>query len=50
MQLRDRIMEDRIYWSMESSGMYSVQSAYKILQAQKGLWNATDNSNLWRKL
>lgn len=29
---------DRMYWSKESSGQYSVRSAYRLLQVQKHLW------------
>lgn len=29
--------EDCLYWSKESTGLYTVRSAYKLLQMQKNL-------------
>lgn len=37
--LSNRVVEDKVYWSLENSGSYSVKSAYRFLQEQKGLWN-----------
>lgn len=42
--------EDHIYWRMESSGVYSVRSAYKLLQFQKNRWNIQDSASLWKKV
>lgn len=42
--------EDRLYWSKEVSGHYSVRSAYRLLQAQKNLWQREDNNSLWCKI
>lgn len=38
------------YWRLENSGVYSVKSAYKFLQVQRGHWNAEENENIWRIL
>uniref|UniRef100_A0A803Q238 Uncharacterized protein n=1 Tax=Cannabis sativa TaxID=3483 RepID=A0A803Q238_CANSA len=35
---------------LEHHGFYSVRSAYKLIQAQKGNWIATNSSGFWRKL
>lgn len=35
---------------MESTGNYSVRSAYRLLQAQKGRWQRNDNASLWGKM
>lgn len=42
--------EDSLYWGMESSGEYSVRSAYRLIQAQKGLWRLSDSSSVWRDI
>lgn len=39
-----------LYWSKENSGIYSVRSEYKFLQAQRGQWNILDNDSIWRKM
>lgn len=41
--------EDRLYWKEEMSVTYTVRSAYKLLQVQKGRWNVLDQSGLWSK-
>lgn len=38
-QISPRWEEDVMYWSKEVSGNYSVRSAYKLIQVQKGRWN-----------
>lgn len=48
--IQSRLVEDKIYWSKENSGNYSVKSGYRLLQEQKILWNERDRSNLWRIL
>lgn len=30
--------------------LFCEKSAYRLLQAQKGLWTTEDNSSIWRKL
>lgn len=42
--------EDVMCWRLENSGVYSVKSAYKFLQVQRGHWNAEENENIWRRL
>lgn len=44
----DEDEEDSMYWWHESSGEYSVRSAYRLIQAQKGLWWVSDNNSVWR--
>lgn len=41
---------DTMYWRLESSGIYSVRSAYKFLQMQKERWAINDSNNIWSKL
>lgn len=41
--------DDTIYWRLEDSGVYTVKSAYKLLQSQKGEWITYDNSSsIWQ--
>lgn len=42
--------DDKIYWNKENSGLYTIKSAYHLLQAQKGLWNETDSTSMWKKM
>lgn len=42
--------EDSMYWWQESSGEYSVRSAYRLIQARKGLWRVSDNNSVWRDI
>lgn len=46
-QLGEDISQDRVYWNKEHLGQYFVQSAYRMLQAQKELWRQEDNNTLW---
>ncbi|KAL8146995.1 hypothetical protein AgCh_004640 [Apium graveolens] len=48
MRIGDENEEDSLYWWQERSGEYSVKSAYRLIQAQKGLWRVSDNSSVWR--
>ena len=41
---------DKLYWNEDLSGEYTVKSAYKLLQLQKGQWHSSDNSSLWKLL
>lgn len=40
--------DDRLYWRLEESGNYTVKSAYKLLQSQRGMWNAEDCDKIWQ--
>lgn len=42
--------EDRLYWSLENSGIYSVKSAYRLLQLQKRSGNVNEADNVWQIL
>lgn len=48
--LSSRLAEDTAYWRWENSGSYSVKSAYRFLQEQKGLWNNGEEAVFWRQL
>lgn len=48
--LNDSVNEDCLYWKKEISGLYSVRSVYRLLQAQKCLWQREDDNTLWRKV
>ncbi|XP_074377605.1 uncharacterized protein LOC141719122 [Apium graveolens] len=41
---------DTMYWRHEITGIYSVKSAYKHLQMQKGVWSVEDKDSLWSLL
>lgn len=41
---------DTLFWLFEDSGIYLVKSAYKLLQSQKGDWNAGADDIVWQKL
>lgn len=41
--------EDRLFWKEETSGLYTVKSAYKLIQVQKGRWVAGNQAGLWNK-
>lgn len=49
-KLSDRVTEDQVYWCKENSGLYSVRSAYRLLQHQKGQGRHGDTSSLWSKI
>ncbi|XP_017250538.1 uncharacterized protein LOC108221151 [Daucus carota subsp. sativus] len=38
---------DSFFWHLEESGIYSVKSAYRLLQTQKGAWHAEENDKIW---
>lgn len=42
--------EDILCWKLENSGQYSVESAYKLIQNQKGAWNAASDSTFWKRV
>ena len=48
--MNDSMEHDTVYWSKESSGNYSVRSAYRMLRAQMNPWRQEDNASLWRKI
>lgn len=39
-----------LYWRFEHTGLYSVKSAYKWLQMQRGGWHTDDRGSIWNKL
>lgn len=41
---------DTLFWKHEQSGDYSVRSAYKLLQLQKGVWNVNNNLSFWKTI
>ncbi|KAF4373101.1 hypothetical protein F8388_019283 [Cannabis sativa] len=47
-------VEDRLVWQLESSGIYSVKSAYNLLQVDHGRWHDNPDaaakfwSSFWR--
>lgn len=41
---------DMLYRNEEGSGDYTVRSAYRLLQRQKGAWSTGDNSSIWKLL
>lgn len=43
MKLDESSTEDVMYWSLETTGMYSVKSAYKLLQMKTGDWHLSDD-------
>ncbi|XP_074347310.1 uncharacterized protein LOC141686155 [Apium graveolens] len=49
-ELGELDMEDGVYWSQELHGNYSVRSAYRLLQRQRGYWVESDNNSVWRKV
>nr|XP_017256083.1 PREDICTED: uncharacterized protein LOC108225667 [Daucus carota subsp. sativus] len=40
--------DDILTWKLENSGQYSVKSAYKLLQQEKGNWNMGNNMSFWK--
>uniref|UniRef100_A0A803PEK6 Reverse transcriptase domain-containing protein n=1 Tax=Cannabis sativa TaxID=3483 RepID=A0A803PEK6_CANSA len=41
---------DHVIWSFDSSGLYSVKSAYNILQQINGRWSEEEASAFWKSL
>ncbi|XP_062099843.1 uncharacterized protein LOC133805695 [Humulus lupulus] len=48
--LSDDFDGDAWQWSKETSGSYSVRSAYKLIQETNGRWAVSDSLGFWRKL
>lgn len=42
--------EDKIVWKYESSGMYTVKSAYRLIQRTKGAFNTWERSKVLMQL
>lgn len=49
-QIGEAMESDKPYWCKEVSGLYSMRSAYRFLQAQKSPWRQQNNSSFWRKI
>uniref|UniRef100_A0A803PUD0 Reverse transcriptase domain-containing protein n=1 Tax=Cannabis sativa TaxID=3483 RepID=A0A803PUD0_CANSA len=49
-QLSDHSYVDRWSWSLETSGLFSVKSAYKYLQTAHGNWSVMDDIDGWKRL
>ncbi|XP_074346940.1 uncharacterized protein LOC141685753 [Apium graveolens] len=39
---------DSLFWNEESTGDYTVRSAYRLIQRNKGMWSSRDNNKVWR--
>ncbi|XP_074322837.1 uncharacterized protein LOC141659811 [Apium graveolens] len=48
--LKADVNVDKLYWIGEMTSLYSVRSAYKMIQSQKGFWNDFASSGVWSKL
>lgn len=48
--LSESCYEDKLYWRFEDSGIYSVKSAYRLLQTQRGAWSDEANDRIWTSL
>lgn len=42
--------DDNRYWYKDDTGVYTVKSAFKLVQDLKGEWFPNANSGSWRKL
>lgn len=42
--------KDVLRWNLEHSGHYTIKSACRLLQKQKGAWNANNNTDFWKSL
>lgn len=42
-RLEEDETQDVLYWKLENTGIYTVRSAYKMLQERKGKWCSQDN-------
>lgn len=47
--LSENQTEDELYWGKESTGQYTVRSAYRMLQAQKQVRRQEDQNSMWQK-
>ena len=47
--LDDDYRTDRLIWAQEVSGIYSVKSAYKLIQEDKGVWSKEEESLFWKR-
>ncbi|XP_062100071.1 uncharacterized protein LOC133805941 [Humulus lupulus] len=41
---------DAWYWKLDHRGIYTVKSAYALIQSEKAVANSSDNSGFWRLL
>lgn len=49
-RIEQELERDTLYWKHEQSGNYSVRSAYRLLQVQKGVWNVNANTDFWKNI
>ena len=48
-KLEEGVSQDTVQ-QLEHTGVYSVKSAYKFLQTNKGTWNNQNRDSLWKLL
>ncbi|XP_074336620.1 uncharacterized protein LOC141673779 [Apium graveolens] len=48
--IEEDLQNDVLYWGKEQSGVYSVRSAYKYIQEEKGAWCREENNEIWSRL
>lgn len=48
--IEQELESDVISWKLEASGNYTVKSAYRLIQQQKGAWSGLNNDGLFKML
>lgn len=49
-KLKEDDEQDVVYWKFEHTCIYTVRSAYKMLQERKGKWSSQANHGIWKML